>query len=982
MFDLVSRSLSPIVFLLVFSYHALLFWIESISKLGNRVARLTFMLWTSRSSPTLRKAYSAKNILSAFFILNFLLTSCALPRPLPEEAIATATATGPAAASATPSDTTTTKPVARLRMVAILSPQGGETYPLFATLPVMANVVSDSNITQQELLINGEVVETQRGEAIFPKLHWVAASPGRKSLQVRVQTEDGETLFSQVVHVTIESQVTGFDLMHPVSEGQTLNTVAANLGRTPEELLASNPGLAAGLDDPLPPGLYLRIPFRPIVPPELLPSAPTGEGAASPNVGLSPFSPLTPPLFDLKSPPIFEKVYYYLSLNGGPWSRVPREGEFITPASGLFNLEEALKGVVSTPAQGTLRAEVDAWGWSGGALLYIGRFEKIFVAEPGKEPFAILPGQLEICDSSSPACQQGFGGFVETVIANDAATRELRWTPPAGASGGVWQISRFPFDEVCTPDPAGLFQSGNLTVESGQSRVSFSLSFPAPGSDMYSIPIPQPGGGTNFLPSTWAPQPYYVRVLPSLNGTLKCVPSNTVVLISDPQKQEVNIITPTPLPAAPTPPELFEVEIVEFKPIRFPDYTFRNCVIITENPFYEKKADIVDNFLSGPYVVAGQVLMLKDIPPGSMLCPQPYVYKEPPFLEQAGQFIVNALNTISKAYEILKQLAIKLVVKAIPYCYASELLESYKDKIDSVCNAAAEVIVNAAMTYVGLPPSIPNYEQLKATAKGKMVELAVQQLEEQTGLPCIEVCEDFIRDRVEDVWAAGEQLLSNSQPACKGAAEAHNEGYEPLCLPAIVKTSPVPETLLQPATVQVRLTRRNDVPDSSLPSPLLFKTDCRLNITTFAVNDSYIGQSIFLGQNSQTGKLEYWQGAPLSADYLFKTESLGIKLNDFAPGQSQDFFFALQPNTGTFPPAGGSKFWLPGRLQLYQNYLNQVWVSTDWIAHDDWEYFYLGSQLTVTAGTLCTTSPNSVQNLAPSSSWVSDKWIEQIPSTK
>ncbi len=912
-----------------------------------------------------------KKITLAFLLFSVLLASCNLPRPTP------ILPDIPASQESQELEETSIA----LRMVSIVSPTNGETYPLLATLPVMVVTISDSPLTMQELLVNGEVVETQRGEEISSRLYWVAEMPGTKRLQLRAQTETGQTLLSEAVEIVITAQPAGFDLMHSLAAGETLNSLAAQFGRAPEEILANNPGLSAEPDAPLPAGILLRIPFRPALPPDLLTQPAAESGSASSAAALPPFSPSAAPVFDLKTPPVFEKIYYYLSLNNGPWSRVPREGEFLTPSAGFFNLEEALQGVVSAPSEGTLRAEVDAWGWSGGALIYIGRFEKVFTAEPGGEPFAILPGKLQICDGSAPACQQGFGQFGESAVSHEGTTRELQWTPPAGASGGLWQVSRFPFGEVCTPEPGGVFQSGSVSANS--SPKIFNVSFPAPGADLYSIPIPLPGGGTQYLPSTWAPQPYYVRVLPVFDGVVKCAPSNAVILTVDPNRPEVTVQTPTPAPAAPAPPELFDIQIVEFKPIHFPDYTYLNCVQIVENPFFEKKADVVENWLSGPYGVAGQVMMLKDIPPGSILCPQPYVYQEPPFIEQAGQFLIDALNTISKAYEILKALAVKLVVKAIPYCYAGEFIEAYKDEIDSVCNAAAEVIVQAAMTYVGLPPSIPNYEQLKDTAKGKLTELAVQQLEEQTGLPCIEICQDFIRERVDEIWAAGEELLSNQQPACIDAKDAHNQGFEPLCLPGIVKTAPVPETLLQPATVQVRVTRRADVPDSALPNPLLFQTSCRVNITTFAENNAYMGQNIFIGTDYLTGKPLYWQGAPLTADYLFKTDGIGLKLNEFAPGASQDFHFALEPNRGVLPPlSGGGTFWLPGRLQLYQEYLTNTGVSSNWRAYDDWEYYYLGAQLTVNASAYCVTTPNSAQTLAPSSSTVTDTWVEQIPADK
>lgn len=920
-----------------------------------------------------------KRTILLLILLAFILSACNLPRP--------ATGTPPAApdyatqAAAAP-------PEFEMRAVSIVSPMSGETYPFFSSLPVFVSAASGkAEIVKQELLVNGQVAVAQQGEEIRPVLYWLANAPGRNTLQARIHTSDGQTLVSAAVEIHINPQPVGFDILHETAGGETFAGLAGQFGLNPQDVADYNPGVAASPDTPLPAGLLLRLPVEPSLPPEVLaafaPEAPalSGSGATLPAPSETVFAPPLAPPFNPTLPPVFDRLYYYLSLDGGAWRRVPRlPEEFITPAQGFFNLDELLNGVVAPPAQGTLRAEVDAWGWSGGALVYIGRFEKIFVSEAGRAPFVILPGQLEICDLGAPACAQGLGQFGQAATRKTGGEAELRWSPPPGAQGGVWQVSRFPFDSACAPDPAGVFRSGG--VNAGAAQTTFRVDFPAPGQDAYSIPIVQPGVGQVSLSSTWFPQTYYVRVLPVFDGVVQCVPSSVVTMTVAPQTPEVTVVPPTPQPAAPAPPVVFDVEIVQFTPIDFPDGRFSHCVVIKENPFYEQKSMIVDGWLGGPYIVNGQATQLQNIPPGTVLCPKPYVYQEPPFIEQAGQFLIDALNNISKAYEILKQLAVKLVVKAIPYCYASEFVEAYKDEIDSVCNAAAQVIVQAAMTYVGLPPSIPNYEQLKETAKGKLTDLAVQQLEEQTGLPCIEICQDFVRERVEEIWAAGETLLTNKQPGCIGEKEAHNQGFEPLCLPGNVKTDPDPRGLLLPAQVQVRVTRRADAPDSALPNSLLFETTCGLTVSTSAVNNAWVGQSIFLGTRFQTGKKEYWQGTTLNAYDLFQPEQLPIQLSSLLPGESREFHLALQPNQGKFPPQGSSQFWLPGRLALAQEYWYGNGQSANIVAYDDWEYYYLGAELSVWATASCTTRPNSLQDLAPSTSAASDTWVEQIPLEK
>lgn len=548
-----------------------------------------------------------KKFLLAIIAFAILLSSCNLPMPraqtnTPPPASPPAALT-PLAAAALDID---------LRAVSIVSPANGETYPFLSSVPVLAAAVSASPITRQELLVNDAVAVTQTGDQIGVSMGWLANQPGVNRLQVRIQTEDGQVILSQVVETTVSPQPVGFDVLQQTTGGETFAGLAGQFGLPAPDVAAYNPGVSAGLNDPLPAGLLIRLPLQPIISADILAQAApgvdpsilgdgSGSGSLPAAAGIPPFSPPSAPPFDLKSPPVFEKIYYYLSLNGGPWRRVPRLPEdFITPTGGMFNLQEALQGVVAPPAQGTLHAEVDAWGWSGGALMYIGRFERIFNAEPGREPFAIAPGELAICDLASPACQQGLGNFVPEVITNTATTRELRWTPPAGASGGLWQVSRFPFDAVCTPEPGGVFRSGGVSVN-GAAQVAFSLDFPAPGADSYSIPLPQPVAGTQAFKSSWFPQTYHVRILPVFNGQVQCIPSNPVTITLDPNKQDVEITTPTPLPAAPVPPVLFDVEIVDFTPIQFPDGQFANCVVVVENPFYNTTADFIDGWLGAPF---------------------------------------------------------------------------------------------------------------------------------------------------------------------------------------------------------------------------------------------------------------------------------------------------------------------------------------------------------------------------------------------
>ncbi|MEJ5224525.1 MAG: hypothetical protein WHV44_08720, partial [Anaerolineales bacterium] len=217
-----------------------------------------------------------KKYLLSFLIVTILLSACYLPQPTLQT---TATAAAPTpvgdAAPATPLDFT-------LRAATIISPASGETYPLFTALPVLVSAISgEAEITTQELLVNGQVVETQQGEAIRPLMHWQANTPGRNMLQARIVTSDGQTLVSNLVEVNISSTPVGFDILKQTTGGETLAGLAGQFGLDAQTVADYNPGVVSGLNDPLPAGVLIRLPVAPVIPPGVL--AQGAPGLATPS---------------------------------------------------------------------------------------------------------------------------------------------------------------------------------------------------------------------------------------------------------------------------------------------------------------------------------------------------------------------------------------------------------------------------------------------------------------------------------------------------------------------------------------------------------------------------------------------------------------------------------------------------------------------------------------------------------------------------
>ncbi len=70
-----------------------------------------------------------------------------------------------------------------------------------------------------------------------------------------------------------------------------------------------------------------------------------------------------------------DKLYCYVSFNGGPWTRLPAgKDTFLTPTNGAFDLSPYLKNLPLTPNGAQL--DLECWGWQGGSLQLLGKFSQ------------------------------------------------------------------------------------------------------------------------------------------------------------------------------------------------------------------------------------------------------------------------------------------------------------------------------------------------------------------------------------------------------------------------------------------------------------------------------------------------------------------------------------------------------------------------------------------------------------------------------
>lgn len=375
-------------------------------------------------------------------------------------------------------------------------------------------------------------------------------------------------------------------------------------------------------------------------------------------------------------------------------------------------------------------------------------------------------------------------------------TGDVSKDPHAG--GFVWQVTtaRFPtFGKGTASDfaPPQLVASGEFIGAVHDIPIDFGA-------------LGGPAGSRN------KPGIFYVRILPVVapgKKVLAGTPSN-VIKVYYGQK-------PPPQPplqlANSNPPYLFDLKLVSFTPPVFEDPNKWGCLTITG----------YDPEVSG---------IFKSAYPLGNLCPKSYkgagygINSVGDFVDWASGGLIDLWDWISEKYNDIKTLAVDIAMNYTPFGLQCQAVAAAVSSGDAAgyCRAAAEIGVNAGMVALGVPPSIPDYNQLIDQGVDGAVALAADQITEQTGIPCIGPCQDALHNGLS---AAAESLKKTSfTPGCTGADQAHEHGREPLCLPPGVHAKPAPGAIYQPPVAFVAVTRR---PYDRDPSNT-FAGDCSVSI--------------------------------------------------------------------------------------------------------------------------------------------------------
>jgi hypothetical protein len=377
-----------------------------------------------------------------------------------------------------------------------------------------------------------------------------------------------------------------------------------------------------------------------------------------------------------------------------------------------------------------------------------------------------------------------------------------------------------------------------------------------------------------------------------------------------------------------SPPNLFSVKLVSFTPPDFENPNRWGCVRITG------------------YVEPVSPFFKAAFPLGEM-CPKSYkgegdqITSFGEFVDWAFDSLTDALDWVSEKYDQLKKLAVDIAMNYTPFGLQCELAAKAAGKVagadtSGFCRAAAEIGVNAGMAALGLPPTIPNYNELIDEGVDAAVDLAAETITNETGMPCIGPC----RDALEQGFGAAADNLKKSAytPGCTGAEEAHKHGREPLCLPPGVIAKPAPGAVYTPPVAVVAVTRLNGERDPQS----LFDQACSVGVgITF--NNTFPGGTVW-GPFQNTMQVP---AQPISGQ-LYEGE--GSVLAEAVPkGSTQTFVFPFdKPIRHQFP------------------WTHQLWLQSQFMQRDeagpmgpDWFTLYSNAQAVVGAGVNCAAAGDS-----------------------
>jgi len=556
-------------------------------------------------------------------------------------------------------------------------------------------------------------------------------------------------------------------------------------------------------------------------------------------------------------------AYLYASINGGTYQRLPPGHAFMRPSSGQVDLRSQIQQLLGGAATG--EADLDVWGWKDGALVHLGQLH-----------ININFASLAICDLGLD-CNGDMGSthwVTQATVGSDQAnpTRAFRWSAQGlDITYAIWQIGSQPFPlQYSIGAPPGLLASGisqaDVDPVSGAAGGIFNVDF---ATDLQAAAAPSfnhlagfhlPGQSSNnfdtsLLPSLgvqWNSQlasailqvalssTFYIRVMPMAGGHPSTDPSNTVVVTYRPTGPVPTVqIYKVPSFSVQVVPGSYTNQVMSS-----PMLGVLGCSIITGADHDTFVTWFKDNLAAQPFfsnfndeqqsTIADSAFQVWNSHIGDKICPAATAESDTPwydqFWEDLGDAVSDLFNSLSSALDTIKGTLVDALASIIPGCGPS-------------CSDLLMTGLNFTITYfTGLPPNIPSYNDMVNLG----ISYAVQTAIDQSGIPyCDETCQGKITSEIQSI---SQQVAASggSQPAC-GASMWATDGstvydLQSLCIPPGISYSPVPGSMYQPATLQVKVSRIDGSPQT-VPAEQLVIDSQALN-PAFAdghtENDSYM----------------------------------------------------------------------------------------------------------------------------------------------
>ena len=352
---------------------------------------------------------------------------------------------------------------------------------------------------------------------------------------------------------------------------------------------------------------------------------------------------------------------------------------------------------------------------------------------------------------------------------------------------------------------------------------------------------------------------------------------------------------PTPVPP---PLKPYTAEIIGYHGVVAPVNGHQGCYLVTK--------DTTVNYGTFSF----------DFLKGQKLCPP--APKEKSWYEAVIDFALDAVNWVSTAYNDLKSSVISIVSKFVP---------------DALCGKKClGTLLDAGLAALGLPPSIPNFDQLMNEGLDYLASQAAGQL----GIPqsvydsidpsLTGIALQVALTEAEDIWKneAEKQIKDGLKQGLEAAQYSLSKSVSWIPDGVPIKSDPL--GAYQPPTLTLKVTR-----DAAMP-PAADSCSGKAGVSGNLMVISEVAVSAdqaLIFNNSIASKNQQMKGG--QTYYLYET--MHVPLPNLAPGESQTIPVVLKPS-------------------LY-SYWGAPWTSFN-DAEDAWYTWYWNGQFKLSVFNACT----------------------------